>query len=161
MRRSILLGLVLGLMVLGAAMESSAQGGPVLEKAWVPAEVNYKGLLKIYIKASDPEGDMRWVVVTGGRGTNPMASVPIRLSKEMGKELNGYVYWDTRGTANQNASGTVWVLIEDRKGNESQTLSFPVKIVAKGAKAEKPPADFKETAIGPVMIDLRAIMGAQ
>jgi hypothetical protein len=79
----------------------------------------------------------------------------------MGKELNGYVYWDTRGAANQNASGTVWVLIEDRKGNESQTLSFPVKIVAKGAKAEKPPADFKESAIGPVMIDLRAPMGAQ
>jgi hypothetical protein len=153
MRRGILFGLVLGLMVLGAASVSSAQGGPVLEKIWAPAEVNYGSILKVYVKATDPEGDMKWVVVTGGKGGKPTGSVPIRLGKDMKKDLNGFVYYDTGKSAQKDVSGTVFIMIEDQKGNETEEKSVAVKIVAKGAKADKPPADFKEVAIGPVMID--------
>ena len=153
MKKGILLGLALGLMILGSAMESSAQGGPVLEKIWAPAEVNSGSILKVYIKGSDPEGDLKFVVVTAGKGTQPTGSTPIRISKDARKDLNGYVYWDTRKAATQSTSGTVWVLLEDQKGNESETKSVAVKIVPKGAKAEKPPADFQEKEIGPVMMD--------
>ena len=153
MRRGMLLGLVLGLMVLGAAMECSAQGGPVLEKIWVSPEVNSGSLLKVYIIATDPEGDMKWVVVSGGKGDKPTGALPIRLGKDMRKDLNGFVYCDTGKAAQRDVSGTVFIQIEDQKGNESETKSAPVKIVGKGAKAEKPPADFKEVAIGPVMLD--------
>jgi hypothetical protein len=153
MRKGILLGLALVLMVLGTAVDSRAQGGPVLEKIWAPAEVDYGKLLKVYIKASDPEGDMRWVTVAGGRGEKPTGAVPIRISKEARKDLNGFVYWDTRKAASHNTSGTVFITIEDWKGNESETKSVAVKIVPKGAKAEKPPADFQEKEIGPIMMD--------
>ena len=153
MRKGILLGLALVLMVWGTATESNAQGGPVLEKIWCSPEVTSGSLVKIYVKATDPEGDMRWVVVTAGRGTQPVGSVPVRLSKEMRKELNGYLYWDSRGAAMKETSGTVQILIEDWKGNESETKSLTVKLVPKGAKVEKPPADFKEVAIGPIMLN--------
>jgi len=154
MKKGILLGLVLGLMVLGTAVESVAQHRPVLEKIWIIPEVNYGSLLKLYIKASDSEGDMKWVVVTAGRGAQPVASVPVRLGKQMRKDLNGYVYWDTRkALLTEETSATIEVLIEDRHGNESETKSVTVKLVPRGAKEEKPPADFKEIAIGPVMLE--------
>jgi len=154
MRRGILLGLVLGLMVLGSAMVSSAQEAPVLEKVWAPAELNSGKLLKIYIKASDPQGDMRWLVVSGGRagGTHPTGAVPIRLKKSLGKDLNGYIYWDTSKAFIKEAILMAEILIEDWKGNESETKSVTVKIVSKGAKAEKVPADFREVEIGPIMV---------
>jgi hypothetical protein len=53
----------------------------------------------------------------------------------------------------RETDGTGQIPIEDWKGNESQTMTVPVKIVAKGAKEQKPRADFKEVAIGAVMLD--------
>lgn len=141
-------------MVLGTALMAYAQEGPVLDKIWAPKEVNAGEVLKIYIKAHDPNGDMRFVVVTGGRGTdnpNATAGTPIRLGKDLRKDVNGYVYWDTKGAAMRNVKGTFWVMIEDWKGNESETMSCQVSLVGKDAKKEKPPADFKEVAIGPIM----------
>jgi hypothetical protein len=152
MKRGIWLGLVLGLMVLGAASVCSAQGGPVLEKIWVPAEVNHGQLLKIYIKASDPENDIRWVYITAGRGKQTYLGAPTRIKKEFAKDLNGYVWWDTKQAAMKDVTGTVEVMVEDRKGNESEAKSATVKIVAKGAKAETAPGDFKDVNLGPVMV---------
>ena len=153
MRRVIVFGLVLGLMVLGSAMVSSAQEGPKVEKVWAPAEFNFGSLLKIYVKASDPTGDMRWLVVTaGGAGiTKPVGSAPIRLKKGM-KDLNGFIYWDSSRAAQRSGSTTVEIFVEDWKGNESAPMSVQVKMVTKGAKAEKPPAEFQNVEIGPIMI---------
>jgi hypothetical protein len=155
MKKVILLGLALGLTVLGTAMESRAQSAPVLEKVWVSPEVNHGDLLKIYIKASDREGDMRWIMVSAGRGKGAIYGSVIRLRKENRKELNGYVFWDTGQAVQRSVSGTVEITIEDWKGNESETLSLPVKIVSIGAKSQPAPGEFKEKAIGPVMIDAR------
>jgi hypothetical protein len=153
MRKGILLVLVLGLMVFCATKDSSAQGGPpVLEKIWLSPEVAYGSMLKIYIKSSDPDGEMRWLYVAVGRGKQTVAGVPIRLAKGT-KSVNGYVYWDTKRASLRDAIGTVEVSVEDWKGNESETMSAAVKIVGKGAKVEKMPAEFQEVAIGPVMLD--------
>lgn len=153
MRKAVLLGLVLGLAVLGTALESRAQTAPVLEKVWVSPQVNHGDLLKIYIKASDREGDMRWIMVSAGRGKGAIYGSVIRLRKENRKELNGYVFWDTGKAVQKSVSGTVEITIEDWKGNESETLSLPVNIVSIGAKSQPAPGEFKEKAIGPVMID--------
>jgi hypothetical protein len=135
MRRVMVLGLVLGVMVLGSAMVSIAQEAPKLEKVWAP------------------QGDMRWLVVTaGGPGiTKPVGSAPIRLSKGL-KDLNGYVYWDSSKAAQKSGTATVEILVEDMKGNESEAKSVTIKLVAKGAKAEKAPAEFQEVEIGPILI---------
>jgi hypothetical protein len=155
MRRGILFGLVLALMVLGAASVSSAQGGPVLEKVWAPAEVNWGSILKVYVKASDPEGDMRWVLVSAGKTgqAQPTGSTPIRLKKDVRKSVNGYVYWDTNMAAQKNTEGIVVIQVEDFKGQESEPMTVKVKIVPKGAKVEQPPADFQEAEIGPVILN--------
>jgi hypothetical protein len=159
MRKAIFWGLALVLMVLGTAMDSHAQA-PMLEKVWVSPEVNHGDLLKIYIKASDKEGDMRWIMVSAGRGKGAIYGSVIRLKKEDRKDLNGYVFWDTGKAANRTASGTVEITIEDWKGNESETLSLPVKIVSTGAKSQSAPGEFKDKAIGPIMVEAADLGGA-
>ena len=127
-----------------------------MEKVWVSPETLAGTLLKIYVKASDPDGDMRWLVVSGGRGKDgTMASVPIRLGKKFGKEVNGYVYWDTAKALKKSGTGHFSVLIEDWKGNESEEITLPAKVVAKDAKVQKAPADFQNLAIGPIMVDMQ------
>jgi hypothetical protein len=159
MRKGILLGLALVLMVLGTAMDGRAQSNPVLEKVWVSPEVNHGDMLKVYIKAKDADADLRWIMVSGGRGKGAIYGSVIRLRKEDRKDLNGYVFWDTGQAAMRSVSGTVEITIEDWKGNESETMSLPVKIVASGAKSQSAPAEFKDKALGPIMIDA-AQMGA-
>ena len=155
MQRGLLVGLVLGLIVLGTAVESSAQGGPALEKVWAPSEVNFGDMLKIYIKASDPEGDMRWVMISAGKSgeNDPAASVPLRLKKQFRKNVNGYVYCQTDRAIDRKVEGKFVIQIEDFKGNESQPMSVIVNLVPKGAKAQKAPADFQEIPIGPIMLE--------
>jgi len=154
MRRIIMVGLVVGLMVLGSAMVSIAQEGPKLEKIWAPAEFNFGSMLKIYVKASDPTGEMKFLNVTAGGGgiTKPVGFMITRLKKGSGKELNGYIYWDSSRAAVTSGSMTVEIMVEDRKGNESETKSVEIKMVTKGAKAEKPPAEFQEVEIAPITI---------
>jgi len=157
MRKGILLGLALVLMVLGTAMESRAQSAPVLEKIWVCPEVNHGDLLKVYIKAKDADSDIRWIMVSGGRGKGAIQGSFIRLKKEDRKDLNGYIFWDTGQAANRSVSGTVEVSLEDMKGNESETMSLPVRIVSTGAKSCSVPGEFKDKAIGPIMLDSHQI----
>jgi hypothetical protein len=132
-----------------------------LEKVWVSPEVNRGDLLKVYIKASDPEGDMKWIMVGAGRGKGQgaLSSSSTRLRIEDQKDLNGYVFWDTGQAPSTGASGRLEITIVDRKGNESETLSLPVKIVAMGAKSQSAPEEFKEKEIGPIMIDARSMGG--
>ena len=159
MRKGIFLGLALVLMVLGTAMESRAEGtAPVLEKVWVSPQVNHGDLLKIYIKGSDPDGDIRFIQVSAGRKGGVVGSM-IRLKKEDRQDLNGYVFWDTGQAAQRNTGGVVEVTLQDWKGNESETISVPVKIVSTGGKSEPTPAEFKDRAIGPIMIDAAELAG--
>ena len=162
MKKGILLVLVLGLMVFCVTKDSIAQGGPKLEKIWVSPEVAAGQMLKIYIKASAGAADMKWVDVTakwGGEGViaeNSVSAAPIRLGKDARKELNGYIYFRTQ-KAHSGITGTFEVVIEDVKGNPCVPESVPVKIVGKGAKSEKPPSDFQEIAIGPLMVPPRPV----
>jgi hypothetical protein len=159
MRKGILLGLALVLMVLGTAMESRADGAPpVLEKVWVSPQVNHGDMLKIYIMGSDPDGDIRFIQVGAGRKGGIVGSM-LRLKKDDRKDLNGYVYWDTGQAAQRNTGGTVEITLQDWKGNESESMSVPVRILPMGAKSEATPAEFKDKALGPIMIDTADLAG--
>ena len=159
MKKGILLVFALGLLVFCATEDGLAQGAPKIEQIWASPEVAYGQILRVYIKASDPEGDMKLVQVNAKWGekdvtaqsANSVASATIRLGKEWRKNLNGYLYFDTKQAFQKNiADGIIEVVIEDSQGNESMPMSVPVKILQKGAKAEKAPAEFKDLAIGPI-----------
>jgi hypothetical protein len=156
MRKGILLVLVLGLMVFCATKDSSAQGGPpVIEKVWASPVTPTGTLLKIYVKASDPNGDMKWLYISAGVGKQSvLGAVPIRLKGESTKSLNGYVYWDSsRMTAGGEVQATAEFTVEDSQGKESEAKSVTFLLKkGKDVKAEKPPSDFQEKEIGPIML---------
>jgi hypothetical protein len=155
MRKGILLVLVLGLMVFCATKDSSAQGGPpVLEKVWASPVMPNGSLVKIYIKASDPDGDMKWLYISGGVGKQSvLGAVPIRLKGESTKSLDGYVYWDSSRVTAGDVSATAEISVEDAKGNESgaKSITFELK-KGKDVKAQKAPSDFQDKEIGPIMM---------
>jgi hypothetical protein len=154
MRKGILLVLVLGLMVFCATKDSNAQAPaapPVIEKVWASPVYPIGGLIKIYIKASDPNADMKWLYISAGFGKQAvLGAVPLRLKG--GKDLNGYVYWDSRWMTTGNVQATVEFTVEDAAGKESEAKSVTFELKkGKDIKAEKAPADFQEKEIGPIM----------
>ena len=157
MRKGILLVLVLGLMVFCATKDSIAQAQgakPVIEKVWVSPVTPTGTLLKIYIKASDPDGDMKWLYISAGVGKQSvLGAVPIRLKGESAKSLNGYVYWDSSRVTAGKVSATAEFSVEDTKGLESEAKSVTLELKkGKDVKAEKAPSDFQEKEIGPIMM---------
>jgi hypothetical protein len=155
MRKGILLVLVLGLMVFCATKDSSAQGSkPVIEKVWASPVTPTGTLLKVYIKASDPDGDMKWLYISAGVGKqSTVGAVPIRLKGEAAKSLNGYVYWDSSRMTANSVEATAEFTVEDAKGLESEAKSITLQLKkGKDVKAEKAPSDFEEKEIGPIML---------
>ena len=154
MRKGILLVLVFGLMVFCVTKGSGAQGGPpVIEKVWASPVIPTGSLVKIYIKASDPDGNMKWLYISAGVGKQSvLGGVPLRLKGESTKSLNGYVYWDSSRVTAANVSATVEFTVEDATGKESEAKSVTLELKkGKDVKAEKAPSDFQEKEIGPIM----------
>ncbi len=165
MKKGIMLVLALGLMVFCIAKDTCAQNAPMIEKIWASPETAYGDTLRVYIMASDSDGDMKWVFVTAkwGKETvtleseNSVTGAPIRLGKGWQKNLNGYLGFDTKRSFYKDGAAKVEVVIEDSKGRESMPMSVSMKIVEKGAKAEKPPAEFKQISIGQIMAEPQPI----
>ena len=152
MKKGILLGLALALMVLGTAIQSSAQEGPVIDKVFVTPQINHGELLKIYV-IGHSNADMRWVQVSGGKGKGGISGGVTRLKKADRRNLNGYLYWDTGKAVEKDVTGTIEITLVDRQGRESETASVTLKIRRSGVTVQAPPSEFKEKEIGPVMID--------
>ena len=157
MRKGILLVLVLGLMVFCATKDSVAQAQgakPVIEKVWASPVTPIGTVLKIYIKASDPDGDMKWLYISAGVGKQSvLGAIPVRLKGESTKSVNGYVYFDTSRMTANNVEATAEFTVEDTKGLESEAKSVTLQLKkGKDVKAEKAPSDFQEKEIGPIML---------
>ncbi len=154
MKRGLILVVALAFMVVGAATETRAQSGPVLEEVWVSPEVNHGDLLKIYIKGYASGADLRWILISPHvQGKPTSGATSIKLRKEAKKKINGYIYWDTKRAKTDSGSGNVDISLEDWQGNECEARSVPIKMVARGAKKASPPSSFQEVAIGPIMLE--------
>ncbi len=154
MKRAIILVVALAFMVVGAPTETRAQSGPVLEEVWVAPEVNHGDMLKIYIKGHASGADLRWILISPHVQGKPVSgATSIKLRKEAKKDVNGYIYWDTKRAKTNAGTGVVEIALEDWQGNECEARSVPIKMVAKGAKKASPPSSFKEAAIGPIMME--------
>jgi len=136
-----------------APKEGTSPNAPVLEKVWASPEANYGDIVKIYIKATDKQGDMRFVLVSAGQKKNTIGATMIRIKKPARKDLNGYIWWDSSKAVSKDVSGVAEISIEDWKGNESKTVVVPLKLMSQGAKVEPKPAEFQENESGPIMIE--------
>lgn len=140
------------------------KNSPVIEKSFASSQLRPGALWKIYIRASDPDGDMETietVVEQTGMGTYPASF--IRIKSENGKELSGYVYLNMSGPSGYdflyNQELTVSVQIKDKAGHTSSPVSFKVLLLAGKVPKTPPEGVFKEAELGPIMVTLRPASG--
>jgi hypothetical protein len=139
---------------------------PVITSHFASSDLRAGDTWKIYLKASDSDGDMRNVVAVvkqAGVGVSPVSFTRIR--EENRKELSGYVYLNTMGGSSYSSltfyglTLTLWV--QDRAGNFSDPVEFPLTFGSRVEAQAVPPAGaYQEQDLGPVMVFLRS-MSAQ
>ena len=139
---------------------------PVISSHFASSDLRPGDTWKIYLKASDSDGDMRYIVATvkqAGVGVYPVSLTRIR--EENRKELSGYVYLNTMGGSSYSSltffglTLTLWV--QDRAGNFSDPVEVPLTFGSRmEAQAAPPTGAYQDQDLGPVMIFLRS-MSAQ
>ena len=169
MYKKFLAGLVLVFLIGGCAAMMTVeerekmygQGVPVITESFASKQLYPGDTWNVYLKASDPEGDMEQIVATVdlvGSGTHPVSYTKIKDGNR--KELSGYVHLST-----WNPSGYGWltsltltltVQVKDRAGHLSKPVIFPLSFHSRYAQEPPPSGVFQEQSLGPIMITLRS-----
>ena len=147
----------------GAADKAEGKTAPAITASFAAPEITPGATWKIYLKASDPDGDMRYIVATvkqAGAGVYPVSFTRIR--EENRKELSGYVYLNTLSGSNYSSLLYYWltltIWVQDRAGNFSNPVEVPLTFGSRvEAQAAPPAGDYKDQDLGPIMVLLRAI----
>ena len=135
---------------------------PVIEQSFASDQLMPGEQWKIYVRASDPDGDMETifaVVEQAGIGSYPVGIT--RIKGEIAKELSGYVFLNTRGydfLDNQKLS--VSIEIRDKAGHSSQSVTHSVVLSSRQTQKSPPGGVFKEIDLGPIMVTLRPVSGS-
>ena len=151
--------LLLGGLTLGSAIGQDKTGKPIIQDSFAAKEISPRETWKVYLKASDPDGNMKSiyaVVEQLGKGPYPLSIT--RLKAENQKEFSGYVYLNSSGA---DLSGlnyvqvnlTIWV--QDRAGNFSEPVNFSLSMNIRYKQEPPPPGKFEENDLGPILVQLR------
>jgi hypothetical protein len=174
MKNMILAGMAAILLIAGCATIRSVEErektygkeAPVITETFASKQLRPGDAWKIYLKASDPGGDIHRIVAIvnqPGFGLYPVSYT--KLPKENGKELSGYIYLNTDGPYGvgwQNFLAlSVTVQIQDRAGHFSEPMTFPLSLQSRYSQEPPPPGKFQEENLGPIMVVLRDPAGDQ
>ena len=155
--------LALGLMaVLTACAITSHPGArgnpPRVDQIYSSPNLRPGDTLKIYIRATDPDGDMEKVIVTLGRGDGPGPDFYLSLTylkREDRSAVSGYLYWHSGKHTSAIEDGRMTLQIQDRAGNLSEPIVLPIHFRWGAEQGAPPPGAFAEKEIGPIMIELQ------
>ncbi len=148
----------------GWAQSRSGSSSAVITHAFVVEKANYGDVLKVYIEAEDPKGDMAriaTVVDHPGYGRYPTSWVYVEPMDR--KHLKGYLQWNTFSSQAQCLREWTEIILTisvfDKAGNESNVFAFPISFETgrKRASAYKVPSPFDQgdvKKLGLIGIDL-------
>ncbi len=137
------------------------QAAPVISQSFASPQIAPGKVWKVYLKASDANGDMKEFVCTiqqPGVGTYPVSITQIK--EENQSSLSGYLYLNVDAFRNLDfVELTLTVQVRDRSGQFSESVRFPLSINSRYSQEPPPEGVFQETDLGPIMIDLRPAGG--
>ncbi len=132
---------------------------PVITQSFASPQISPGSNWKVYLKASDADGDMKAIfckIHQPGVGTYPVSITQIKEGNQ--KELSGYLFLNISAFRNlELLELTLTVQIQDRAGQFSKPLEFPLSINSLYAQEPPPPGVFQENNLGPIMIQLRTV----
>ena len=141
--------------------EKFGKAAPVISQSFASPQISSLDTWKVYLIASDPDGDMENMVCTidqPGVGTYPVSIT--RVGPESRRRLSGYIYLNPASPDDLNAVDlTLTVQVQDKAGHYSRPATFPLSINNTFRQEPPPPGVFRETDLGPVMIRLRSLLG--
>ncbi len=137
-------------------MKNNQPGVPVITHRFASEEIRPGDTWKVYIRAADPEGDMKKIICTvsqPGRGPYPVCFV--RIPENQRRELSGFLYLNTAGSESLSFTNlSLQVEVQDRAGNVSLPIAFHLTFNPR-AKRENPPlGTFREEEVGPIVVYL-------
>ena len=159
---------VVAALAVGGAMYEPGTARPAVEGAKPPViiqsfaskELRPGDVWKVYLKASVPEGKMKYIFATISQpGANRYPTSIIRIKGENQKEISGYIYLNTAPAVQSNFFNLSLNLAVSVKGTGgfSQAVAFPLTFEAKPSPEEPPEGVFKEQDLGPISITLQSV----
>lgn len=148
----------------GWAQSRAGSNTPVITHAFTVGKIRYGDILKVYIEAEDPQGEMMkiaTVVDQSGYGRYSTSWVYLKPTDQ--KHFKGYLQWNTFSSktpyVTEGTLITLTVSVLDKLGNESNALSFPITFgsgIKRGSSYEVPsPFDQSDVRkLGSIDIDL-------
>jgi len=161
-------GMVMALVLFsspqGWAQSQSGSNAPVITHAFTVDKIKYGDILRVYIEAEDPQGEMfkiATVVDQAGSGRYPTSWVYLKPTDR--KHFKGYLQWNTFSSKTPYVSEwtpiTLTVSVSDKFGNESNAFAFPITFESgvKRASSYQVPFPFDQSdlrRLGSIDIDL-------
>ncbi len=133
----------------------SGKNPPVWDRVYAAAQIPPGDVWRIYLKGTDPDGDLRFVHVWAG--TSPRPTTPFRFSIDTDQRgvVSGYLelYTSQLGGGIAPSSIRVQLVLEDRSGLRSESMTLAAELYL-GARYEAPPSGhFEERSLGRIPVE--------
>ena len=146
--------------VLGPSSSAHSSIVPAISKSFASKEIRPGDTWKIYIKASDPSGKMKYIYAEieqpGGLAYRLSMT---RIKPENRKEFSGFIYLNTLTADRPMDFVTLKLVVHlgDGAGNFSEPAIFPLEVIPRAVQSPPPEGVFKENDLGPIMIQLKPV----
>jgi len=130
---------------------------PVIEQSFASKAMKKGDTWRIYLKASDPDGDMKTIVayLGGGAMGGTTAVSHTRIKENDRQEISGYLYWYPGPDSYAVPEMVMTIQIQDMAGHFSNPVSLPLRMQLSGSQELPHEGAFQEKDLGPVMITLQ------
>ncbi len=122
---------------------------PVIKTSYAPEKVRYGDVLKIYIEAEAPDGEMLKIASVADQvGYGHYPTDWIYLKSQYRQHLRGYIQWNTSSSSAPHIGEwtqvTLSVCVFDKAGDKSNVVIFEFQFVSEATPESKPPPPFNE-----------------
>jgi hypothetical protein len=165
MNKKIIWGLASLFLLAGCATFESAEvreqrygkAAPVIDQYFASPSMRQGDTWKVYLRASDPDGDMKRIVTYLGPGSRAADSSAAftRLREEDRREFSGYLYWFPGSDVGYSGPYVMIIQVEDQAGHYSAPISLTLNIEPSGRQESPPAGVFQEKEIGAVLISIK------
>jgi hypothetical protein len=129
------------------------ENAPAITDAFASKELPPGETWEVFLQAQDPDGDMNRIVCTLEQpGGSPAVSF-IRITEDHRRSLSGYIFLNTEISSGLPfANCRLTIQIQDKKGNLSNSVSFPLSLNPRAVRQSPPPGVFRNESLGPMQV---------